>query len=45
MARIEETCKACGKAYTTYWPESYQEFCSIGCRVDYHDSEMKENTK
>jgi len=34
MAKIEESCRNCKKTYITYWPESYQEFCSLGCKVD-----------
>ena len=35
--RIEEQCRQCNKTYTTGWPEGYQEFCSIGCRVDFYE--------
>jgi hypothetical protein len=45
MSRIEETCRHCSKTYMTYWPEDYQEFCCLGCRVDYYNSTVKEYDK
>lgn len=33
--QIEERCRHCNQSYQTSWPEGYQEFCCLGCRVDF----------
>jgi len=42
MPAIEECCRQCSKTYKTQWPEGYQEFCSVGCRVDFYNQADEE---